>query len=98
MKLTINFGNELKHAKIKYPKILPVTKNCKFVGEALIRSDGMAELNIVNEQQISGIKDILELGVGGVVTSREGNLITGFSLQEVSIQLKDGLKVIDDEI
>ena len=93
MKLTVNFGDELKHATIEYPETLPVTRNGKFVGEAIIQSDGTAELNIVNEQPISRIKDILELGVSGVVTSREGDLITGFNLREVSIQFKESGKV-----
>lgn len=93
MKLTVNFGDELKHAEIEYPKILPVTRNGEFIGEAIIQADGMAELNIVNKQQISDLKNILELGVGGMVTSREGNLITGFDLKEVSIQFKESGKV-----
>ena len=42
---------------------------------------------------IFDIKDILELGVAGTVTSREGNLITGFNLREVSIQFKESGKV-----
>ena len=88
MKLKVNLGDELKHAKIEYTKTVPVTRMGKFVGEAIIQSDGTAELNIVNEQQISDIKDIFELGVGGIVTSREGNLINGFDLREVSIVLK----------
>lgn len=93
MKLTVNFGDELKHAKIEYTKTVPVTKNGEFVGEAIIQSDGTAELNIVNGREISRIKHILEVGVGGTVTSREGNLITGFNLREVSIQFKESGKV-----
>jgi hypothetical protein len=97
MKLPINYSSELSNAKITYPPIVPVTKNGQFVGEATIESDG-AELNIVDEKLISEIKDILELGVGGMVTSREGNLITGFRLREVSIQWKQYGKVFPSKI
>ena len=93
MKLSVKFGDELKHATIEYPETLPVTRNGKFVGKAIIQSDGTAELNIVNEQLISDIKYIVELGVSGMVTSREGDLITGFNLREVSIQFKESGKV-----
>lgn len=86
MKLKVNFGDELKHAEIKYPTIVPVKINGEVVGEAVINTDGMAEINIINEQRLSDFQNILMLGVGGVVTSREGDLITGFSLKEASIQ------------
>ena len=89
MKLTVDFGDELKHANIEYPKQIPVMQNGKIIGEVIHKSkDGVFELDITNKQEISSIKQLLHLGVGGTVTSREGNLITGFDLKEVSIQLK----------
>jgi hypothetical protein len=98
MKLTVNFGDELKHAKVNLPKVVPVTKNfdnTKLIGEATIKHDGentIAELNIVNEKEVKNIKQILECGVAGTVTEREGNLITGFNLKGVSIQFKEDIK------
>lgn len=98
MKLTVNFGDELKHAKINLSKVVPVTKNfdnTKLLGEAEVKKDGedtIAELNIVNETEIENIKQILECGVAGTVTEREGNLITGFDLKSVSIQFREDMK------
>ena len=92
MKLTVNLGSELRHANISYPKILPVVNNGEVIGEAIISSDGMGEVKIVNEEQISKIKHILELGVGGMVIERQGNLITQFDLKEVFIQFKESQK------
>jgi len=88
MKLYGSFGDELKHAKIIGSKTVPVFKNHKNIGEAIIQSDGSAEINIIDEQEISNIKDILSFGVGSTVSSMEGNIITGFDLNEVSIQMK----------
>ena len=98
MKLTVNFGDELKHAKVNLPKVVPVTKNfdnTKLLGEAEVKLDGndtIAELNIVNEKEIENIKQILECGVAGTVTARKGNLITGFDLKSVSIQFREDTK------
>ena len=93
MKLTINLGDELKHAKVSYPINLPVTKNGEFIGEARIQLDGTAEITI-GDRHILNTKDALGLGVGGTVTSRKGDTITGFDIEEVSIQFKgDGLTV-----
>jgi hypothetical protein len=83
-----SFGDELKHAKIIGSKTVAVFKNHKNIGEAIIQSDGSAEINIVDEQEMSNINDILSFGVGGTVSSREGSIITGFDLNEVSIQMK----------
>ena len=92
LKLHVNFGDQLSQAKIIYPKFLPVMRNGKCVGEAIMREDGMAELNIVNQQQICDIKHILELGVGGIVTSQKGDIITEFNLRQVSIEFKQRTK------
>lgn len=98
MKMTVNFGDELKHAKVNLPKVVPVTKNfdnTKLLGEAEVKQDGndtIAELNIVNENEIENIKQILECGVAGTVTERKGNLITGFDLKSVSIQFRKDTK------
>jgi hypothetical protein len=91
MKLTGKFGDEFKYAKITHSKILPVTRDGEFIGTTIIHPDGMAEMNIVNEEQISNIKNIL--GISGVVTSRQGNLITGIDLKGVSILSKESWKV-----
>jgi hypothetical protein len=99
MKLIVNFGDELKHAKINLSKVVPVTKNfdnTKLLGEAEVKQDGedtIAELNIVNETEGRNIKHILECGAVGTVTKRKGNLITGFDLKGVSIQLREDTKV-----
>ena len=99
MKLTVNFGDELKYAKVNLPKVVPVTKNfdnTKILGEAEVKQDGdnaIAELNIVNEKRLKNIKQILECGVAGIVTERKDNLITAFDLKSVSIQFKENIKV-----
>ncbi len=98
MKLNVNLGNELKHAKIDLPKRLPVFANfdnTKYLGEAVINRNGdniTAEMNIVNEKEIEKIKTILECGVSGVITGRKGKLISGFELKSVSIQFREDTK------
>jgi len=42
--------------------------------------------------EIENIIDILEFGVAGVVTERDGNLIKGFDLKSVSIQCREDRK------
>lgn len=94
MKLNVNLGSELKHVtNLTYPLTVPVMKNDEVIGKCTIDSEGNGEINIVNEEEYQKIQHILELGVGGIVTSREGNTITGFDLKEVSIQWNEKYKV-----
>jgi hypothetical protein len=92
MELKVNFGDELSSAKVNLPKVVPVTRdfnNSKLIGEAEVRQEGdkvIAKINIINEKEFEAIKDMLGCGVSGVVTEREGNLITEFDLKSISLK------------
>jgi len=94
MKLTVNFGDQLKGAEYSLPRKVPVTMNfdpARLIGNAELKQDGnevIAELNIVNRKEIDGLQGILECGVCGVATKIEGGLITKFDIKGVSIQFK----------
>ena len=50
MKLTVNFGDELKHAKIIHREKIPVYNNfdnSKLIGEAELLHDGTAEISLI---------------------------------------------------
>ncbi len=97
MKLVVNLGDELKNAKITHkPKLPVISSEGDIIGEAIIQSDNKtAELNLSNLPDDSKLKNtlenILELGVGGRVISKdENNVITKFDIMEASIKFKGG--------
>lgn len=84
MKLKINL-EDLKYCELSHPTTVPVRFMNKVVGEAIIDHTGHAEVSIKGEEEWSKIQHLMQLGVGGVVTSRDKDTVTGFSLVEVSI-------------
>lgn len=85
MKFKINLSETLKYENIQLPKLVPFFIYGKDVGECLIDTDGEVEITIKNEEYSKKvIKNTLNLGIGGYITSRQGNIITGFELKEIS--------------
>ena len=85
-KYKVNFGDEFKSCKISLPKTVPVTQN--FDNSNVL---GFAEVKEENGQVVAEMdielpnKDFLHsVETSGLVTSREGNLITGFNILSVS--------------
>ena len=80
-KYKVNFGDEFKNCKISLPKTVPVTQNfdnSNVLGFAEVKEENgqiVAEMDI----ELSNQKLVLSVEIAGTVTSREGNLITGFT-------------------
>lgn len=90
MKIIVNFGDELKHAKVTKPDYIPVRMNEVVIGTCIIDPNNtFGELIIPdNHAGLNLIKDKIQLNVCGTAVKREGNVITEFKLQSVSVRMK----------
>ena len=94
MKLTVNFGDELKHDKITHREKIPVYNNfdnSKLIGEAELLNDGTAEISLIDTYS-EKLKSIFEIGLCGQVLEIEENVITDFRIMSASIQVKNPCK------
>lgn len=85
MKINIDLTNNLNYENISFPKSVPVLFHGKEVGECLIDTDGKLEITVKKEHNKLQIINSMGLGIGGHITSREGNIITGINVKEISI-------------
>ena len=91
MKIKIDLGDELKHAKILSRNKTPVTINFdkkNVIGWADVNSDGVADIQITDVDKFSSLINSLECGFGGRILERKGNVITKLHIDELSLQIK----------
>ena len=88
MILESNLDNAIKESITDLPKTVPLKKDGKIIGQTYVGVDGVMKSTIFNKEEMLKIKGNCLFGIGGMVTSREGSLITGLNLKEVSIQFK----------
>lgn len=86
--LTIDLGKELGNAKITHPKFIPVYQGEAMIGKGFIDKENIVNIETLQPLELDILADNLEISTAGIITERKGNMITGFELTSVSIQLK----------
>jgi len=94
MQMKVNLGHEYRHANITFADHLPVVHpdNQEVIGDAKLffgpNDNIIADVEIANPEKIKKLKEVVELGIGGVVKERDGDAITKFELISCSLQWK----------
>lgn len=85
MNIIADFSKEFDGVKVTVSnKEIPLLMNGKKIGIAKLNDDLSCKMT-VNDETINEVNSKLHVGIGGIITSRDGNIINGFNLRECSI-------------